>query len=78
MTHRRSNEQMLFILTNIDEYAQNTISDEEGAFDLTELKRLLKEKVSDQNLLKLLAFTDEPISIKNTNVSDFCLLMVFP
>lgn|GEM_PF-5145804 len=46
MTHRRSNEQMLFILTNIDEYAQNTISDEEGAFDLTELKRLLKEKVS--------------------------------
>lgn len=61
---------MPFILANIDEYAQNTISGEEGAFDLTELKRLLGEKVSDQNLLKLLAFTDKPISIKDTNVSD--------
>ena len=61
---------MHFILTRIDEYAQNTISDEEGAFDLTELKHLLKEKVSDQNLLRLLTFTKEPISIKGINVSD--------
>lgn len=61
---------MLFILSNIDEYVQNIISDKEGVFDLTELKLLLKENVSDPNLLKLLTFTDEPISIKDTNLSD--------
>lgn len=61
---------MRFILANIDEYAQNVISAEVGNFDLTELKCLLKENISDQNLLKLLSFTDEPISIKGANISD--------
>lgn len=59
-----------FILSNIDKYVQNVIGDEEGAFDLAELKLLLKENVSDQNLLRLLSFTDVPISIKDANLSD--------
>jgi len=59
---------MLFIIANIDEYAQDTISDEN--FDLSELKYLLKEKVADENLLRVLRFTNEPISIVGINVSD--------
>ena len=69
MRDEYSSCKMPFIIANIDEYAQNTISDEE-AFDLSELKCLLKENVSDLNLLKLLAFTNEPISINSVSVTD--------
>lgn len=60
---------MKFILANINEYAQNTINNEEGVFSLSELRFLLKENISDQNLLKLLTYTDMPISISGVNLS---------
>lgn len=61
---------MSFILSDIDEYAQNTITESEENFDLSELKDLLKKKIADKNMLRLLCFTNEPISIAGTNVSD--------
>lgn len=61
---------MYFILSNIDDYAQKTIDDSEGSFDIAELKHLLEEKIPDNNLLRLLNFTQEPISITGSSVSD--------
>ncbi|HHY72181.1 MAG TPA: hypothetical protein GX497_02955 [Bacillus bacterium] len=65
-----SNCKMHFIFENIDEYSQNVISEENSNFDLFELKHLLKKKVADENLLRLLRFTNEPISIAGKSVSD--------
>lgn len=61
---------MYFILSNINEYAQNTIDESQGNFNIEELKNLLKESVADNNLLRLLEFTQEPISIKDASISD--------
>ncbi len=61
---------MAFILSNIDEYAQNTISESENNFDLSELKNLMEKEIADKNMIKLLGFTDEPLSISGTNVSN--------
>lgn len=44
---------MAFILFNIDEYAQNTISESEENFDLSELKDLMKEKIADENIINV-------------------------
>lgn len=61
---------MHFILSNINEYAQNTISESEGNFILSELIELLRRDIADENILRLLSFTNEPISIKEISVSD--------
>ncbi len=61
---------MSFILSNIDEYAQNTISESEKNFDLSELKELMKKKIADKNMIRLLSFTNEPISITGINISN--------
>lgn len=61
---------MYFIPSNIDAYAQNTIDGSEESFDIIELKSLSKEEVSEKNLLSLLSFTQEPISMKDYCISD--------
>lgn len=61
---------MSFILFNIDEYAQNAINESEGNFDFSELKELIKKKIADENMIRLLSFTNECISIAGINVSD--------
>lgn len=65
-----SNCKMFFILENIDEYSKIVINEEDSNFDLSELKYLLEGNVSDDNLLSLLHFTNEPISIGDIGPSD--------
>lgn len=59
---------MAFISANINEYAQRTINEEN--FELSELECLLRQKISNRNILKLIGFTNEPISIADIKVSD--------
>lgn len=61
---------MHFILSNIDEYAQETINQDEDNFMLSELIDLLGKDIVDENILRLLSYTTEPISIDGISVSD--------
>ncbi len=61
---------MQFILTNINDYTKKVITENRDAFDLNELNELLKKRVSDDNLLQLLSFTKEQISVANVRISN--------
>ena len=61
---------MQYIASYVDIYAQEVIDAEEGIFQFDELEYLLRERATDKNLLRLLTYTDKPISIKEIIVSD--------
>jgi len=63
------NDLMKFILSNISEYTVNVIN--ENTFMLDELIKILDvPNVNDSNVIKLLSFTREPISILNKYCSE--------